>query len=193
MCLCPTWWPPSEYRWVPLLKMTRSESSVIPFLASSRKVWLTLTARVPCSNAVNIGERKTWTQSEFCTWQNPLKEKSPHLYSIPAEETAEHCAKFDWSPLSVVGAVTKTTREIRLNLLGCPKVASRSQPLVGQSSPYCEGMWRRYCRLTSLTRRASKPVAGVQSEKKWHTDEIRSAWFTSACSNFPPVSAALHS
>jgi len=25
------------------------------------------TARVPCSNAANIGERKAWTQSEFCT------------------------------------------------------------------------------------------------------------------------------
>jgi len=24
-------------------------------------------ARVPCSNAANIGERKSWTQSEFCT------------------------------------------------------------------------------------------------------------------------------
>jgi len=29
------------------------------------KDWLTSTARVPCSNAANIGERKTWTQSEF--------------------------------------------------------------------------------------------------------------------------------
>ena len=24
--------------------------------------------RVPCSNAANIGECKTWTESEFCTW-----------------------------------------------------------------------------------------------------------------------------
>ena len=37
------------------------ESSVIPFLATRRKVWLTPTAGVPCSNAANIGERKTWT------------------------------------------------------------------------------------------------------------------------------------
>jgi len=34
-----------------------------------RKVWLTPTARVPYSNAANIGERKTGMQSEFCTWQ----------------------------------------------------------------------------------------------------------------------------
>ena len=47
------------------------ESSVglIPSLVPRRKLWLTPTARVPCSNAANIGERKTWTQSEFCSWQ----------------------------------------------------------------------------------------------------------------------------
>jgi len=41
------------------------ESSVIPFLVGLPRhiVWLTAAARVPCSNAVNIGERKTWTQS----------------------------------------------------------------------------------------------------------------------------------
>jgi len=43
------------------------ESSVIPFLVPGRKVWLTPIARVPCSSAANIGERKTWTQSELCT------------------------------------------------------------------------------------------------------------------------------
>jgi len=41
------------------------------------KVWLTPTNRVPCSIAANIGERKTWTQSEFCTWQNSVTEKEP--------------------------------------------------------------------------------------------------------------------
>ena len=58
---------------VVLLKMTRSESSIILFLVPRRKVWLTPTARVPCSNAVHIGERKTWTQSEFCTGQNSVR------------------------------------------------------------------------------------------------------------------------
>jgi len=27
------------------------------------------------SNAANVEERKTWTQSEFCTWQNSVKAK----------------------------------------------------------------------------------------------------------------------
>jgi len=39
------------------------EISVIQFLVRRRKVWLTPAAGVPCSNAANIGERKTWLQS----------------------------------------------------------------------------------------------------------------------------------
>jgi len=68
------------------------ESSVIPFVVPRRKVWLTPAAGVPCSNAANIGERKTWTQSKFCTWQNSVSGKSPRkcIYSVPAQETAKH-------------------------------------------------------------------------------------------------------
>jgi len=33
--------------------------------------------RVPYSNAANIRERQTWTQSEFCTWQNSVTEQEP--------------------------------------------------------------------------------------------------------------------
>jgi len=54
-------------------------------------------------------------------------------------------AKFGWRPLLECRAVTLTRRETRWNLLGCPKLANRSQPLVGRSSPYCTGMWGRYC------------------------------------------------
>jgi len=55
----------------------RCESAIIPFDVPSRKVRLTHAARVPCSNAVNIAERKTWTQSEFCTWQNYVTGQEP--------------------------------------------------------------------------------------------------------------------
>ena len=53
------------------------EISVISFLVPRLKVWLTLTGRVPCSNAANIGERKTWTQSDVCTWQNSARGQKP--------------------------------------------------------------------------------------------------------------------
>ena len=73
-------------------------------------------ARVPCSNAANIGERKTWTQSNFlCTLQNSVRGQKPTkcIYCVPAQETARHRAKFGLPPLSDVGAVTKRRRETR--------------------------------------------------------------------------------
>ena len=55
------------------------ESSVIPFLAPRRKAWLTPAGGVPCSNAANIGlgEGKTWTQGESCSWQNSVSGQEP--------------------------------------------------------------------------------------------------------------------
>ena len=48
-------------------------SSIIP----RHKVWLTAAAHMPCSNAAHIGERKTWMQSDFCTWQNSVRRQEP--------------------------------------------------------------------------------------------------------------------
>jgi len=53
------------------------ESSVIPFLLPRGKVWLTpLLECYAVTLHANIGEGKTWTQSEFCTWQNSVRGKS---------------------------------------------------------------------------------------------------------------------
>ena len=49
-------------------------------------------------------------------------------------------------------AVTLPRRETCWNLQGCPKLANRSQPLVGRRSPYYQDMWRRYWWLTSFFR-----------------------------------------
>jgi len=46
----------------PNIDVAICESSVIPFLAPRRKVWLTPAAGVPCSNAANTGEGKTWSE-----------------------------------------------------------------------------------------------------------------------------------
>jgi len=48
------------------------KSSVIPFLVPRHKVWLMATAQVSCSHTANIEEHKTWTQTEFCSWQNSV-------------------------------------------------------------------------------------------------------------------------
>ena len=54
----------------------------------------------------------------------------------------------DW--LLECRAVMLPKRESRWNLQGCPKLANRSQLLVGQSSPYCGDVWRTYCCLKSF-------------------------------------------
>jgi len=61
-------------------------------------------------------------------------------------------ANFGWRPVLQCRAVTLPRRESRWNLQACPKLANRSQPLVGWSSPYYEDMWRRYCCLTIFFR-----------------------------------------
>ena len=91
---------------VPNIGGTLCEISVIPFPVPRRKVWLTPTARVPCSNADNIGERRTWTHSEFSTWKNSVRGQERRLpkciHSVPAYETAKHRAKIVLPPLSDV-------------------------------------------------------------------------------------------
>jgi len=59
------------------------ESSVIPFLVPRRKVLLIplLECRA-VSNAANIGQRQTWTQSEFYTWQNSVRGQEPQKMYI---------------------------------------------------------------------------------------------------------------
>jgi len=73
-----------------------------------------------------------------------------YIYSVPAQKTAKHRAKFGWPPVNDVAAVTKPRRETRWNLMGYPKPASRSQPLVGWSSPYCGDIWKTHCSLISF-------------------------------------------
>jgi len=72
---CPTWWPPCQI--------------VLAPSAQHCKVWLTPTTRVPCSDATNIGERKTWMQSKFCSWQNFVMGQEPPkmyiLYTSPGD------------------------------------------------------------------------------------------------------------
>jgi len=61
-----------------------------------------------------------------------------------------NAANFSWRPLLECRAVTLPRRKTSWNLQGYPKLTKRSQPLVGQSSPYYGDMWRRYCCLTSF-------------------------------------------
>ena len=80
-------------------------------------------------------------------WANAQRDGCPAKYRW---RPLFNAAKFGWLPLLQCRAVMLPRRETRWNYLGCPKLTKRSQPLVGQSSPYCKDMWRRYCCLTSF-------------------------------------------
>jgi len=87
----------------------------------------------------------------FASGKIPSGARAPeNVYSVAVQEMAKHRAKFDWPLVRDVTPVMKARCETRGNLLGCPKLQNRSQPLVGRSSSYCEDMWRRYCCLTRL-------------------------------------------
>jgi len=88
------------------------KSSIIPFLVPRRKAWLTPTAGVPCSNAANIGECKSWVLSEFCTGQNSVSgQKPPTMYPenvhiVYQPRRWPNCAKFGWPRVNDVAAAT---------------------------------------------------------------------------------------
>jgi len=77
-----------------------------------------------------------------------------------------NAAKFGWRPLLECGAVTLPRRKTHWNFQRCPKLANRSQLLVGRSSPYYEDMWRRYRCLTSFFRLSIHALAAkIQPDK----------------------------
>jgi len=103
---------PAEYRWRPVRKFGNSIPCTTPQSLADPA------AGVPCINAANIGEGKTWTQSEFCTWhvaklRQGARAPEKCIYGVPAQETAKDHAKFGWPPVSDVGAVTKPKEERR--------------------------------------------------------------------------------
>jgi len=80
-------------------------------------------------------------------WANAQRDGRPVEYRW---HPLFNAAKFGWRPLLECRAVMLPRCETRWNLQGCPKLANRSQPLVGLSSPYYQDMWRRYWCLTSF-------------------------------------------
>jgi len=95
---------------------------------------------MPCCDAANIGERKTWTQSEFCTWQNSVRGQEPPkcIYSVPVQETAKHRAKFGWPPLSDVTAINEANTRNTLKFAGVPQTR---QPMSAANGPKFTIFW----------------------------------------------------
>jgi len=106
-----------------------------------------------------------WANAHCPTWWLPCR-----IYVGPSIQRRKV-----WMTHTTIGcrAVTLPRRETRWNLLGWPKLASRSQPLINRSSPYCEDMWRRYCCLISFFRLSIRTlVAKIWPDKvvRWCAD-----------------------
>jgi len=70
--------------------------------------------QVPCNNAVNIGERKTWAQSEFCTWYSITEQEPPKMNILcTSPGDVKDRTKFGLLPLSDVAAVMLPRCETR--------------------------------------------------------------------------------
>jgi len=68
---------PAEYRWRPLRKFP----NFIPVRRG--KLSLTPTARLPYSNAANIGERNSWTQSDVVKFR--YGSRAPANVCVPVQ------------------------------------------------------------------------------------------------------------
>jgi len=118
------------------MKAAVCESSVIPFLVPCRKVWLTPAAGVPCSNAANIEECKTWTKVNIAPGKILSGDKSPRkcTYSVAAQETAKHRVNF--ARCVAVGERRHCSNEgktrNRLKFAGVPQTRQQISAINGQ-------------------------------------------------------------
>ena len=94
-----------------------------------------------------IYQLKTAIENETRMWANAQRDGSPAEYRW---RPLFNAAKFGRRALLECRAVTLPRRETRWKLQGCSKLAKRSQPLLGRSSPYYQDMWRLYCCLKSF-------------------------------------------
>ena len=99
-------------------------------------------------------------------------------------------------PYTAYSNVAKTRNPLKF--AGCPKLANRSQPLVGRSSPYYEDMWRRYRCLTSFFFRLSihASAAKTQPDKfvRWcqNGDFLRPVFSASRVQHISDLHSKLH-
>ena len=93
---------PDEYRRHSLRKLRNSIPGTTPQSLSDIRCWSVVNAR--------LGRKVNFARGEI-----PSGGKSPRkcIYSVAAQETAKHRAKFGWLPVSDVAAVRKPRRETR--------------------------------------------------------------------------------
>jgi len=90
----------------------------------------------------------TWTWAYHWVFGASLR-LAPALSSTP---------KVWLTPTTRVPCSKLQRHETRWNVVGCPKLDNKSQPLVDRSSPYCKGIWGRYCSLRSFFRLSTRAL-----------------------------------
>jgi len=163
-----------------LITLTCTGTPYIFRLSNAPCGYISLVKRIPwsimCTNSHRMSEgakinNKLLSIQQTCR-NNKLTGIQSSVYCVNYHSTRMWAnvqrdglnAEYRWRPLFNAAVwLTPTTRvpcsnaaktRNRWNYLGCPKLTKRSQPLVGQSSPYC-GACRRYCCLTSFFFRLS--------------------------------------
>jgi len=105
-----------------------------------RKVWLT-PARVACSDAANIGKRKTWTQTEFCTWQNSVRGQEPPKMYIQC--TSPEDGQTSWKVWLAFVERRRCSNEANTrNPLKFAGVPQTRQPISAINGPKFTILWR---------------------------------------------------
>ena len=126
-----------------------------------------------------VYEKKTKTTR---MWANAQRDGRPAQYRW---HPLFNATKFGWCPLLECHAVTLARRKTRWNLVGCPKLANRSQLLLVWSSPYCEDMWGTYCCLTSFF-----PIVDMclsyEDIARQSCVMVRRGWFFASCISSEP-------
>jgi len=82
-------------------------------------------------------------------WANAQRDGRPAEYRW---RPLFNAAKFGWFPLLECHAAMLPRCKTRWNLQGCPKLANRSQPIVGQVHHIARTCGGRHCCLTSFFR-----------------------------------------
>ena len=131
------------------------------------KIWIVS----PVTEAVRFNKRLTTSKYNITRmWANAQPDGRPAEHR---RRPLFNAAKYSCRPILQRRAVMLPRRETCWNLLGCRKLANRC-PLVRQSSPYYEDMWRMFRCLTSFFFRLSihAVVAKIWPDKvvRWCPD-----------------------
>ena len=101
---------PAEYRWRPLRKFRNSIPCTTPQSLANACCCSAVQYRCQYRITRDLDVKRILHRAKF---RHGARAPEKCIYSVPAQETAKHRAKFGWPPVSDTAAVTKPRRETR--------------------------------------------------------------------------------